>query len=346
MELRLIEIYCPDSESGQLHEIIKNYQNLDIRSQKLPDNWSLTRVLLPEDETEKFTDDLSQRFADIRGFRILILGVAATLPQPKLTEETRNNTQASPGTETDARTARISREELYTSISNAAELSRNFVVLLVLSSIVAALGLLQNNLAIIIGAMLIAPLIGPNMALALATTLGDNELARCALKTTGAGLLIVLSLSVFLGFVLNVDPNIPEVASRVEVNAGDILIALASGSAGALAFTTSIPTALVGVMVSVALLPPLVTFGMLLGSLLWQPAAGALLLVLINLVAVNLAAVSTFVFQGIRPASWWEAEKAKKTTRIAVAVWIVLLATLVALILLSQHGSGFGNLFK
>jgi uncharacterized hydrophobic protein (TIGR00341 family) len=346
MELRLVEIYYPESVSEELQKIINNYQNLDIRSQKLPDNWLLTRALLPEDETEKFTDDLSQRFAGTPGFRILILGVAATLPRPELAEKTPENTQASPGPNTTAKTERISREELYASISKAVELSKNFIVLLALSSVVAALGLLQGNLAVIIGAMVIAPLLGPNMALALATTLGDTGLARRALKTSGAALLIVLSLSVLLGFILKVDPSVPEVASRTEVNLGDLLIALASGSAGALAFTTSIPTALVGVMVSVALHPPLVVFGMLLGSLLWQPATGALLLVLTNIVAVNLAAVGTFIFQGIRPATWWEAEKAKKATRISIVLWIVLLAILLALILFSQHNLDFVKIFK
>lgn len=338
MELRLIEIYCPESDSEQLLEIAKKYQNLDVRSQKLSDNWLMTRVLLPEDETEKFTDDLDQRFINIKGFRVLILDVAATIPRPEPPGEAKENKQIQSEPEMANKTARISREELYSGISNATELSRNFVVLLVLSTIVAALGLLQNNLAVIIGAMLIAPLLGPNIALALATTLGDTELARRSLKTVGVGLLIVLLLSVFLGFVLNISPDTHEIVSRTEVSAGDILIALASGSAGALAFTTSLPTALVGVMVAVALLPPLVTFGILLGNMSWHPASGALLLFLINIVSINLAAVGTFIFQGIRPASWWEAEKAKNATHIAVVLWIVLLATLVVLILVSQHG--------
>jgi uncharacterized hydrophobic protein (TIGR00341 family) len=233
MELRLIEIYCPESECEPLQGIIKHYQNLDVRNQTLPDNWRMTRVLLREDETEKFTDELGQRFQHINGFRVFILGITATIPRPEPTEEPQPDSRATAGAETNDEIERISREELYASISNSTEISRNFAVLLGLSTVVAALGLLQNNLAVIVGAMVISPLLGPNVALSLGTTLADTGLARRALKTIGAGILIVLGLSMLLGFIINVDPTIPEIASRTKVSVADVFIALASGAAGA-----------------------------------------------------------------------------------------------------------------
>ena len=83
-----------------------------------------------------------------------------------------------------------------------------------------------------------------------------------------------------------------------------------------------------------ALLPPLVTFGLLLGG--GQPvlAMGALSLFLVNLICVNLAGVTTFLVQGIRPASWWEKDRALKATRIAIGLWVALLVGLAAMILL------------
>ncbi|MFA5308244.1 MAG: TIGR00341 family protein [Dehalococcoidales bacterium] len=337
MELRLVHIYYPENKSNELQNILEQHQNLDQRYQKLNGDWLQMQILMPENEIEKLTDELTQSFADVKGFRVNILNVAATIPRPEPPEKENNAVQPEPGPEPVKKPApRISREELYSGISSATEISRNFIVLLGLSSIVAALGLQQNNLVIIIGAMVIAPMLGPNIALALATTLGDADLARRALKASGVALAVVLVFSLLLGFVLDVNPNTPEVVSRTQVNIQDIVIALASGSAGALAFTTSLSAALVGVMVSVAILPPLVTFGMLSGRLLWHPALGALLLFAINIVALNLAAVGTFIFQGIRPAKWWEAEKAKKATRIAVVSWLLLLIILAVLIVLSQ----------
>jgi uncharacterized hydrophobic protein (TIGR00341 family) len=155
---------------------------------------------------------------------------------------------------------------LYEDIKAAARCSRVFLIMVVLSTIVAAVGLYYNSVAIIIGAMVIAPLLGPNVALALATALGDLALLRHALLTALAGIATAMVLSVFIGVLLNVDPATPEIASRNAVGLGDIAVALASGAAGALAFTTGASATLIGVMVAVALLPPLVTFGLLLGG--------------------------------------------------------------------------------
>lgn len=181
--------------------------------------------------------------------------------------------------------------------------------------------------------MVIAPLLGPNMALALATTLGDLTLLRRALLTALAGVATAIVLSVILGVLLQVSPASPEMASRDAVGLGDIVVALASGAAGALAFTTGVSTTLIGVMVAVALLPPLVAFGLLLGGGHAALAMGALSLFLTNLICVNLAGVTTFLVQGIRPATWWEKDRAVKSTRIAIVLWAFLLAALVGMIL-------------
>lgn len=198
----------------------------------------------------------------------------------------------------------------------------------------ASIGLYYNSVAIIIGAMVIAPLLGPNMAIALATTLGDLPLLWRAFRTSLAGIGTVVVLSVVIGVLLQVDPAAPEVASRNTVAPGDVAVALASGAAGALAFTTGVSATLIGVMVAVALLPPLVTFGLLLGSGHLALATGALSLFLMNLICINLAGVTTFLVQGIRPATWWEKDRAAKATRIAIVLWAVLLAALIGLILL------------
>jgi uncharacterized membrane protein len=119
------------------------------------------------------------------------------------------------------------------------------------------------------------------------------------------------------------------------VRFSDIALALAAGAAGALAYTTAAPGALIGVMVAVALLPPTVTFGMLLGSGHMRAALAALLLLLTNLICVNLAGVLAFLVQGVRPRTWWEADRARRAVRNAVALWTILLVVLAALIYLA-----------
>jgi uncharacterized membrane protein len=97
-------------------------------------------------------------------------------------------------------------------------------------------------------------------------------------------------------------------------------------------------SALIGVMVAVALLPPIVILGMLIGAGQWDMALGALLLLLTNLICVNLSGVITFLARGLRPLTWWDAKRAKKATRKAIGIWTFLLLILVIIILLSQKG--------
>ncbi|MCB9898641.1 MAG: DUF389 domain-containing protein, partial [Planctomycetes bacterium] len=120
----------------------------------------------------------------------------------------------------------------------------------------------------------------------------------------------------------------------------DIALALAAGAAGSLAFTSGVSGVVVGVMVAVALLPPLVVAGLLAGSGHWTLAARALVLLLTNVTCVNLAAVATFILRKVRPRTWWEGERAKKATRIAVTTWIVMLGVLLALMWLLHGPSG------
>jgi uncharacterized membrane protein len=121
------------------------------------------------------------------------------------------------------------------------------------------------------------------------------------------------------------DPSTPEIASRTQVGFADVVLALASGVAGTLALTTGLPSSLIGVMVAVALLPPLASFGLLIAGGHFRAAGGALLLLVVNVVCVNLAGVLTFLVQGVRPRRGWVAERAARGARIAVALWLAAL---------------------
>ena len=334
MALRLIEMVLREKDGGEVRELLKEHKVLEHRQVRLPDGEVLVRILLDAEQSEAVLDLLEKRYAGGEGNRVVILPVEATLPRAE------PEPAAAPGQPPpeEKPPERIGREELYEDIKDAARCSRVYLAMVVLSTIVAAVGLHHNSVAIIIGAMVIAPLLGPNMALALGTTLGDLSLLRRALLTSLAGIATAMVLSVIIGVLVHVDPALPEVASRTRVGLGDIAVALASGCAGALAFTTGVSATLIGVMVAVALLPPLVTFGLLLGGGHPALAMGALSLFLMNLICVNLAGVTTFLVQGIHPATWWEKDRAAKATRIAIGLWVALLAALVGMILLLRKG--------
>ena len=338
MALRLMELILPEDQIILAQDILKNCQALGIWNENLQENKILIRILLPAEKTEEAMDTFEKHFSLVEGFRIILFSVEASIPRPEQPEEKPPEpVEEQPEQQLASNIGRISREELYNDVEDSAKITKIYLIMVILSSIVAAIGLLRSNVAIIIGAMVIAPLIGPNVSLSLATTLGDIHLIRNSLKTLIAGTLTVFIISISLGFAFTVNPEIPEISSRTVIGIGDIILALAAGSAGALSFTTGIPTTLIGVMVAVALLPPLVTCGMLFGAGHWHYAFNAFLLALTNIICINLAGVVTFMLQGIKPLTWWETDKAKKATKTAITLWVILLLTLLTIIAISQH---------
>jgi uncharacterized hydrophobic protein (TIGR00341 family) len=340
MALRLIEVVFPSNQKDQLQNLLKDHRILDSWQQELSEGKIIVRFLLETEETGAILDLLEKHFSLVGtgDFRIILLPVEASIPRPQPEESPPEHREPRPEEKAEKKKARISREELYADIQGGARLSWVFVMLVLLSSIVAAIGILRDNVVVIIGAMVIAPLLGPNVALSLATTLGDVALARRAIRTSAVGILAALVLAMLLGVAFQVDPSIARIISTTNVGLGDIILALAAGSAAALSFTTGALSALIGVMVAVALLPPLVTLGMLMGAGQWEMAFGAMLLLLANLICINLAGVVTFLARGIRPLTWWEADRAKKATRQAITLWTLLLLILMFVIVLSQRG--------
>ncbi len=335
MPLRLLEMSLPGGDVADVPALLDDVPTVDVETSEPGAAVGRVRVLLDARDAESASDKLVGRYGAREGFRLVLLSVEATLPaveRPEKRTETEAEADAAPSGAKRVGPARIARSELYEDVSHAGELTPLYVAMVALSTVVAAIGLLRGDTAIVIGAMVIAPLLGPNIALSLASTLGDPKLAARSLKAIGAGVATAAALSLLLGTVLEVDPSVPEIAGRTRAGLGDIALALAAGAAGTLAFTSGVPAVVVGVMVAVALLPPLVVAGLLVGSGELRLAAGALALVVTNVTCVNLAAVVTFLIQRVRPRTWWEAKRARRATRRAVISWIAMLAILFLLI--------------
>ncbi|MBE9180699.1 TIGR00341 family protein [Oculatella sp. LEGE 06141] len=335
MSLRFLDVFLPKEQGQALSTFLESQSIVGMWQVDTTEDQYLVKVLLLTSESEAIIDAIEHQFAHVDGFRLVLFSVEASVPQL----QSQNGASAQPAeNELIEPSDRVNRQELYQAIAKMVTLSGNHLLMVVLSTIIAAIGLLRNDSTIIIGAMVIAPLLGPNMALSLATTLGDISLGWKAIKIGTVGIALAFSISVLIGYVLPADPTIGEIASRTRVDGSDVLLAIASGMAGALSFASGATSAIVGVMVSVALLPPLVAFGLLLGSGEWQIALGAMLLVLTNLVCLNLAGVLTFFIQKIRPGKQQDEDQAKRITFTAFWLWLTLLSLLVAGILLWRRG--------
>lgn len=331
MALRLIEMILKEKYKEEIYDLLKKYEVKVIEhlQVQLLEGNSLVRILVDAEQVESVVDLLNKEYTSIYNNRIVILPVEATLPREEIKEPEKpkqNNKSAN-------NTVHIGREEIYEDIKSSSQCSRTFITMTILSTIVAAIGLIQNSIPIIIGGMVIAPLLGTNISLALGTTLGDLFLIKHAFRTSITGILLITLISAFIGYLVTLDITLPEIISRLNIKFSDIILGLASGFAGTMAFTTGLSTALIGVMVAVAILPPLVVFGLLLGSGHFSIAFGAFLLFIANILCINFSATIMFLIQGIRPTNWWEAAQAKRATRTSIICWL-LLSVLLGLVLI------------
>ncbi len=327
---RLIDIVIPSARMPELTSILE--------ASGLERNWSFVidpqasvRVLAPIEHVEDLIDETERVFLGAEPFWIVVTSAEACVPKAAEAEESvsgivRPEARAS---------SRLSRQELYDDLAEAGRIDRIFLITVVLSTIVAAIGLLKDSGAIIIGAMVIAPLLGPNMLLAFATTLGDSKMGWRALRANGVGFLVAVAVAVPIAWISPLDMQGDEVLARAQVDGGDFVLALASGVAGALAYTTGLASSLVGVMVAVAILPPAVCSAMLLANGCFDDSLAAALLLAVNVVCVNLGSVLTFFWRGVRPRSWWAADRSRRSTRLALCLWIFLAAILAVLVIVT-----------
>jgi uncharacterized hydrophobic protein (TIGR00341 family) len=335
MAQNLLQIVLPPGFDTQIQDLVEEGTHLGSWETLNDDAQSIHHILLDSAEVQEVVDRLENRFAASTGFSVLLLPIDASLPRPRKEEKPEEPELAlTPTLKKKSYHAKISRETLYGTVSEGVEPDRVYFAMVLLSSLVAAFGLIRDDIPVLVGAMVIAPLLMPNVALALATTLGDIDLWRRALKSNLMGIALAFAISVAIGLFLESDLGGEEIVKRTAPQLPDLALATISGIAGALALTAGLSGAVIGVMVAVALMPPLVTLGLLVGMARWSDASGAFLLLAANIICVNLAGVATFLFMGVEPRTWWESKKAERATRLAMTVWVVLFLILAGILLL------------
>jgi uncharacterized hydrophobic protein (TIGR00271 family) len=192
--------------------------------------------------------------------------------------------------------------EIYKAIRAGAQPSIDFYIMIGLSAAIASLGLLQNSAAVIIWAMLVAPLMSAIFGLSLGMVRGDLRLLRRSASATLRGVLLGVAVGVVLTLIMPAQPLPGEVLGRTEPSLLDLGVALASGAAGAYALSRKgVSTALPGVAIAAALVPPLAVVGIGIARMESSVAGGALLLFMTNLVSIIAAGGLVFLWLGFRP---------------------------------------------
>lgn len=198
--------------------------------------------------------------------------------------------------------AKLSQELKASIIINMKEESKPdkyFFIMVLLSCIIATYGLLSDSVAVIIGAMLIAPLMYPILNGALSLTMGSNKLLRTALIAEISGVLISIVCAILLTLLLPVSDITSEIIMRTKPTLLDLAIAIASGFAGTVAICYRPSSAILpGVAIASALMPPLCVIGIGIAKQDYSIAGGATLLFLSNIIAINVAGIIVFELVG------------------------------------------------
>jgi len=193
------------------------------------------------------------------------------------------------------------QQAVFRAVQEGSEASPVYWVMNALATVIACYGLLANSPAVVIGAMVVAMLLGPISGVALGLNEGDAQLLKVALRTLIGGIVWILAIAMAVGFIHRDIPLTGEILSRTDARLFDLIIALAGGAAGAIAvLSPKVGTAIVGVAVATALVPPLAVTGMLLARAEFALTGGAILLAFTNIVAIQLAFSAVFWVGGYR----------------------------------------------
>jgi uncharacterized hydrophobic protein (TIGR00271 family) len=232
------------------------------------------------------------------------------------------------------------RAEVQVQLRDSCTPDFDFFLLVVLSAVIATLGLLTNSAAVIIGAMLVAPLMSPIIGIGLASLTGDARLFRDSNVALARGAVLAILMAAFLAWANRSLPfvtlqDLPgEVLSRTRPSPIDLTIAMAGGLAAAFALAMpSISAALPGVAIATALMPPLCTIGIGVAMARWDVAGGALLLFLTNAVTIAFAGMLVFFALGFAP----KREAGRRAPRALAISAVFTLSLLVPLTVLSAR---------
>lgn len=223
------------------------------------------------------------------------------------------------------------QEKVYNQIKENAKADLDFYTMTIFAGIIITLGIIIDSTAVVIGGMLIAPLVWPILALALGITMGRSHLLQSSVFTLLKSFVVILLVSLLIGLIvpeLVIENN--EYLSRTSPTLFEMLIGLAAGFIGA--FIIAYPkmgSAIAGVVVAAAMVPPIATMGLSLAKGDFSAVGGSGLLFMSNLIAITFASAVLFMISNFRSRSEIAKEKRKSGFRWTMLLLVVIIIPLV-----------------
>ncbi|MBK5113047.1 MAG: TIGR00341 family protein [Candidatus Heimdallarchaeota archaeon] len=312
--MKQIQVTVPAGEGNELvkslDEVVSPSQITHVKGS----DFSLIIITVSPNRTGIVLDHLIELgIGRVKG-RISIADIDATIPRLRPRKQ-------------DRFLGRISIEELEENVSSLTKMNFNFISWIILSSILAALGLVTDDNVTLIASMIIAPLMGPLVALAFGAVTSNQKILREGVLTASVGILITVVIGILVGafYRFTLDEPSAFIIARGEPNIVNLVIAIASGLAAGICFVSGTSLALVGVAAAAALMPVSVNTGIALVLAEWQIALGSLVLFITNVVCVILGCMVVFWIRKVEPPQAVKKVKARRTLRNQIIAFVLVL---------------------
>lgn len=306
-----MQVIVPYEKTEAVYDFLVDVLNIKNVVRFTTDNAHLLQFRIADDAVTDTMEGLKSRGVGVEFGFIDIWDLKASLPREVSEDAQELRIQ---------REASLAVEEIYDNVKKQASLSFDFIAFIIFAAVMAGFGLLQNNVTIIVASMLLSPLMGPMLAVALGYVVGDRQLFMKGTTTE----LIALGLSFGMGIIMGILAPIlasglmaeiavqwdagnwapiilTEITRRGSFSPLDVGVAIFSGAAVAVSVTRGDMSSLVGVAISAALMPPAVNVGMMItlgiinGSLAaMQIGVGSLALLAMNIIIIDVAAIIMF----------------------------------------------------
>lgn len=311
--MKQLQVIVPENRSEKVEKILEDYSS-DISSSRVEKKKKHAMrfdLTVESGQIDKLTKEL-------KGVKELEQGQLSirVIDQDSLIEK---------GQETKGSSSDLSQQQIYSQAQEFSGFDHAEWGLSIVSGLVAAIGLSMGNLIVVIGAMMFAPLLSPLVAASTAMTVGDSDLMKHSLRTTGESVVLTVISAMAAGLVLESSAQILPMFTEPSVI--NVALAVLVGSAASLSSATGRSDQVVGVAVAIALVPPLAAAGLEIASGNIFNSSMALLIASINIVGVLIGGTITFRILGLEPETYYKEIEAKKMQKfLPITVGLMILA--------------------
>jgi uncharacterized hydrophobic protein (TIGR00341 family) len=323
--VKQLQVTVPGKFKDEAKEILEDYSNDVSVSEAEKDDEKIVEfhVTVESDQIDELSEDL--KGIDDLGSGDLTINVM------------KQESQIKKGQKTQGGSSILSQAEIYSQAQDSSVFNKAEWSLVALSSVIATYGLIADNLIVVIGAMMVAPILSPFISGALSLNVGDKKLLKQSVKTGTTSFLLAVTASTVAAVPFPVSWN-SSLALVSQPSIVSVLLSIFVGAAAALTFVTGMRDEIAGVAVAIALIPPIASIGIGFKLLDFNLVLNAFTVAVMNIVSIIASGFVCFHLIGIRPSTYYKKKQAEEI-RYVIPVALLVLSILTVPVAFSSYES-------